>query len=123
MVGRGKILFSFYIHILYYFLYTFIYILYIFYIIIYTLYLFQSSVNADSLSCKVCGTKYNVEHASKLDWQNGITSRHCLQTIAIVTTMCGSSAAAWTLIQLVEGPIIRMLAAGTALLVMYVCIR
>ncbi|CAL7944380.1 unnamed protein product [Xylocopa violacea] len=79
--------------------------------------LVESSVNADSLACKVCGTPYNVEHASRLDWQNSITSRHCLQTIAIVTTMCGSSAAAWTLIQLVEGPIIRMLAAGTALLV------
>ncbi|XP_060815166.1 uncharacterized protein LOC132906720 isoform X2 [Bombus pascuorum] len=85
--------------------------------------LVESSINADSLTCKVCGTNYNVEHASKLDWQNGITSRHCLQTMAIVTTMCGSSAAAWTLIQLVEGPIIRMLAAGTALLIMYVCIR
>ncbi|XP_012174481.1 uncharacterized protein LOC126915284 isoform X1 [Bombus affinis] len=85
--------------------------------------LVESSINADSLTCKVCGTNYNVEHATKLDWQNGITSRHCLQTMAIVTTMCGSSAAAWTLIQLVEGPIIRMLAAGTALLIMYVCIR
>ncbi|XP_031847247.1 uncharacterized protein LOC116433376 [Nomia melanderi] len=85
--------------------------------------LVESSVNADSLTCKVCGTQYNVEHANRLDWQNSMTSRHCLQTIAIVTTMCGSSAAAWTLIQLVEGPIIRMFAAGTALLVMYVCIR
>ncbi|XP_043278637.1 uncharacterized protein [Venturia canescens] len=85
--------------------------------------LVESSMNADSLSCKVCGTKYNVEHASRLDWQNGLTPRHWVQTIAIVTTMCGSSAAAWVLIQLVEGPIIRMLAAGTALLVMYVCIR
>lgn len=85
--------------------------------------LVESSVNADSLCCKVCGAKYNVEHATRLDWQNSMTSRHCLQTIVIVTTMCGSSAAAWTLIQMVEGPIIRMLAAGTALLVMYVCIR
>lgn len=85
--------------------------------------LVESSVNTDNLSCKVCGARYNVEHANRLDWQNSITSRHCLQTIAIVTTMCGSSAAAWTLIQLVDGPIIRMLAAGTALLVMYVCIR
>ena len=83
----------------------------------------QSSMNADSLACKVCGSKYNVEHATRLDWQNGLTPRHWLQTIAIVTTMCGSSAAAWILIQLVEGPIVRMLAAGTALLVMYVCIR
>ena len=85
--------------------------------------LVESSINADSLTCKVCGTQYNVEHTNRLDWQNSITSRHCLQTIVIVTTMCGSSAAAWTLIQLVEGPIIRMFAAGTALLVMYVCIR
>ncbi|XP_012272735.1 uncharacterized protein LOC105695570 isoform X2 [Orussus abietinus] len=85
--------------------------------------LVESSMNADSLACKVCGSKYNVEHATRLDWQNSLTFRHCLQTIAIVTTMCGSSAAAWVLIQLVEGPIIRMLAAGAALLVMYVCIR
>lgn len=86
-------------------------------------FVFQSSLNADSLVCKVCNTKYNVEHASRLDWQNSLTPRHCLQTIAIVTTMCASSAAAWIVIQLVEGPIIRMLAAGTALLIMYVCIR
>ncbi|GAB1865461.1 E3 ubiquitin-protein ligase MARCH2 [Camponotus japonicus] len=85
--------------------------------------LVESSVNADSLICKVCNTKYNVEHASRLDWQNSLTPRHCLQTIAIVTTMCASSAAAWVVIQLVEGPIIRMFAAGTALLIMYVCIR
>ncbi|XP_011062131.1 PREDICTED: uncharacterized protein LOC105150623 isoform X2 [Acromyrmex echinatior] len=85
--------------------------------------LVESSVNADSLVCKVCNTKYNVEHASRLDWQNSLTPRHCLQTIAIVTTMCASSAAAWTVIQLVEGPIIRMLAAGSALLIIYVCIR
>ncbi|XP_018054845.1 PREDICTED: uncharacterized protein LOC108691562 isoform X2 [Atta colombica] len=85
--------------------------------------LVESSVNADSLICKVCNTKYNVEHASRLDWQNSLTPRHCLQTIAIVTTMCASSAAAWIVIQLVEGPIIRMLAAGSALLIIYVCIR
>ncbi|XP_043502722.1 uncharacterized protein LOC122524479 isoform X1 [Polistes fuscatus] len=85
--------------------------------------LVESSVNADSLTCKICGTNYNVEHASRLDWQNSLTTKHCLQTIAIVTTMCASSAAAWTVIQLVEGPIIRMLAAGAALLIMYVCIR
>ncbi|KAL2728396.1 E3 ubiquitin-protein ligase MARCH2 [Vespula maculifrons] len=85
--------------------------------------LVESSVNADSLTCKICGTNYNVEHATRLDWQNSLTTKHCLQTIAIVTTMCASSAAAWTVIQLVEGPIIRMLAAGAALLIMYVCIR
>lgn len=85
--------------------------------------LVESSVNADSLTCKICGTNYNVEHANRLDWQNSLTTKHWLQTIGIVTTMCASSAAAWTVIELVEGPIIRMLAAGAALLVMYVCIR
>ncbi|XP_014469476.1 PREDICTED: uncharacterized protein LOC106741715 [Dinoponera quadriceps] len=85
--------------------------------------LVESSVNADSLTCKVCGTNYNVEHASRLDWQNGLTPRHCLQTIAIVTTMCASSAASWIVIQLVEAPIIRTLAAAAALLIIYVCIR
>ncbi|XP_011296725.1 uncharacterized protein [Fopius arisanus] len=85
--------------------------------------LVESSMNADSLTCKVCGTKYNVEHANRLDWQHSLTPRHWLQTIAIVTTMCGSSAGGWILIQLVEGPIIRMLAAGTVLLILYICIR
>ncbi|XP_063982222.1 uncharacterized protein LOC135165145 [Diachasmimorpha longicaudata] len=85
--------------------------------------LVESSMNADSLTCKVCGSKYNVEHASRLDWQHSLTPRHWLQTIAIVMTMCGASAGAWILIQLVEGPIIRMLAAGAALLILYVCIR
>ncbi|KAG8041741.1 hypothetical protein G9C98_007045 [Cotesia typhae] len=70
-----------------------------------------------------CGSKYNVEHATKLDWQNSMTPRHWITTIATVTAMCGSFAAAWILIQFVESPIIRMLAAGAALLVMYVCIR
>ncbi|EFN81455.1 uncharacterized protein LOC105185990 [Harpegnathos saltator] len=85
--------------------------------------LVESSVNADSLTCKVCGTNYNVEHASRLDWQNGLTSRHCLQTIVIVTTMCASSAASWIVIQLVEAPIIKTIAAAAALLIIYVCIR
>ncbi|XP_011501052.1 PREDICTED: uncharacterized protein LOC105364741 [Ceratosolen solmsi marchali] len=85
--------------------------------------LVESSTNVDSLTCKICGTLYNVEHASRLDWQNSLTPRHWLQTIGIVVTMCASSAAAWILIQLVEDPIIRMLAAGAALLIMYVCIR
>ncbi|XP_015586603.1 uncharacterized protein LOC107263663 isoform X2 [Cephus cinctus] len=85
--------------------------------------LVESSMNVDNLACKVCGTKYNVERATRLDWQNSLTPRHWLQTIAIVTTMCGSYAGAWLFIQLVESPILRMLAAGTALLVMYVCIK
>ncbi|XP_058806256.1 uncharacterized protein LOC131672801 [Phymastichus coffea] len=85
--------------------------------------LVESSKNLDSLTCKVCGTQYNVEHATRLDWQNGLTPRHWLHTIGLVVTMCGSAAAAWITIQLVEDPFIRMLAAGAALLIIYVCIK
>lgn len=85
--------------------------------------LVESSMNSDSLFCKVCGTKYNVEHSRRLDWQHSLTPRHWLQTFAIVTTMCGSAAAAWILIQLVESPFIRMFSAGTTLLIIYICIR
>ncbi|XP_057329934.1 uncharacterized protein LOC130670534 [Microplitis mediator] len=85
--------------------------------------LVESSMNADSLTCKVCGSKYNVERATKLDWQNSMTPRRWIKTIAAVTAMCGTFAAAWILIQFVESPIIRMLAAGATLLVAYVGIR
>ncbi|XP_046735308.1 uncharacterized protein LOC124404879 isoform X1 [Diprion similis] len=85
--------------------------------------LVESSMDADSLACKVCGTKYNVERASKLHWQNGWTLHEWLHSIAILSVMAASLYGVWLLIQLVEGPIIRMLAAGTALLVIYVCIR
>ncbi|XP_012266455.1 uncharacterized protein LOC105692075 isoform X3 [Athalia rosae] len=85
--------------------------------------LVESSMDADSLACKVCGTKYNVERANRLDWQNGWTLHEWLHSIAIVSVMVASSYGVWVLIQLVEGPIIRMLAAGTALLIIYVCIR
>lgn len=37
--------------------------------------------------------------------------------------MVGTSYGVWLIIQLVESPIIRMLAAGTTLLIIYICIR
>lgn len=80
-------------------------------------------MDVDNLTCKVCGTKYNVEHAERLDWQNGLTPKHCLQTIALVVIMCVSLAGVWILIQFVDSPAIRMLAAGTELLVVYVCVK
>lgn len=37
--------------------------------------------------------------------------------------MCVSAIGAWVTIQLFEDPVIRMLAAGSALLIQYVCVR
>ncbi|XP_049940470.1 uncharacterized protein LOC126416704 isoform X1 [Schistocerca serialis cubense] len=85
--------------------------------------LVESSVNSDSLKCKVCGAAYQVERGSRLDWQHGFTTKHWLQTAATVTCMCLSAAGAWVTIQLFEDSAIRMLAAGAALLVQYACVR
>lgn len=85
--------------------------------------LVESSTNPDSLRCKVCGSDYQVEHGTRLDWQHGFTAQHWLQTAAIVTCMCVSIAGAWVTIQLFEDPVIRMLAAGGALLIQYICVR
>jgi len=71
----------------------------------------------------VCGTVYQVEQGTRLDWQLGFTTQHWLQTAAIVTSMCVSAIGAWVTIQLFEDPVIRMLAAGSALLIQYVCVR
>ncbi|PSN51653.1 hypothetical protein C0J52_09450 [Blattella germanica] len=84
---------------------------------------FFSSASPDSLRCKVCGSAYQVEQGTRLDWQHGFTTQHWLQTAAIVTVMCVSAAGAWIVIQLFEDPLIRMLAAGSALLIVYVCVR
>lgn len=85
--------------------------------------LVESSSTPDSLRCKVCGTVYQVEQGTRLDWQLGFTTQHWLQTAAIVTSMCVSAIGAWVTIQLFEDPVIRMLAAGSALLIQYVCVR
>ncbi|KAK7791006.1 hypothetical protein R5R35_007900 [Gryllus longicercus] len=85
--------------------------------------LVESSTNPDCLSCKVCGAPYQVQRGERLDWQHGFTTQHWLQTAAIVTCMCVSAAGAWVTIQLFEDPVIRMLAAGSALLIQYVCVR
>lgn len=83
----------------------------------------SSSESKDGLSCKVCKTPYEVTRSNKLDWQMGFTSQHCLRTTVIVTVMCVAGASAWAIIQLFGDPYIRMIAASTALLVIYVCVR
>lgn len=80
--------------------------------------------NLHNLECRVCCSNYRVERVKgKLDWQSGFTAEHWLHTAGIVTTMCLSAAGAWVIIQLFLDPVVRLLAAGSALLVEYVCIR
>ena len=64
-----------------------------------------------------------MERGSRLDWQQGFTAQHWLQTAAFVTLMCVSSAGAWVLVQLYTDPGIRMLALGGALLIIYVSVK
>jgi hypothetical protein len=64
-----------------------------------------------------------VEQRAELDWQQGFTLHHWLQTSAIVTAMCLSVSVAWVLVQFFTEPFIRLLAIGGALLVCYVSIR
>nr|CAD7407806.1 unnamed protein product [Timema cristinae] len=85
--------------------------------------LVESAHNPDSLRCKVCNSPYQVQRGEHLDWQHGFTTQHWLQTAAIVTCMCVSAAGAWVTIQLFEDAVIRCLAAGSALLIQYVCVR
>ncbi|XP_026293840.1 uncharacterized protein LOC113217945 [Frankliniella occidentalis] len=85
--------------------------------------LVESSVNPDSMRCKVCGVSYQVERSAKLDWQQGFTSQQIVTTTSLVTIMCLSAAGAWVVIQLYEDSYIRMLAVGMAALVEYLCIR
>jgi len=66
---------------------------------------------------------YQVERSSRLDWQHGFTAQQVVTTASLVTIMCVSAAAAWVVIQLFEDSYIRMLAAGMALIVLYLCVR
>ncbi|XP_014222231.1 uncharacterized protein LOC106649376 [Trichogramma pretiosum] len=85
--------------------------------------LVESSTNPDSLKCKVCNTPYNVEHSSRLDWQKSLTPRQLIRNLALVITMGAAAAGAWITIQIYQDSLIRTLAAASATLVIYVCIK
>ncbi|XP_055853250.1 uncharacterized protein LOC129916980 [Episyrphus balteatus] len=82
-----------------------------------------SSTSDAVLSCKVCGSSYEIEKAKKLDWEKGFTIQHWAKTIILVTLMCVSGACAWVVIQLYVDPLIRILTVGIAVLIGYVCIK
>lgn len=59
----------------------------------------------------------------RLYWNRGFTINHWARTIILVSTMCITGAFAWMIIQMYVDPIIRMLTAGVAILIGYICIK
>ncbi|CAL4074343.1 unnamed protein product [Meganyctiphanes norvegica] len=83
----------------------------------------ENQAAAENLSCKVCGTTYELERGRAWWIGQGFTTRHWLQTATHVTVMCATVAGAWAVIQMYEDAYIRTLAAGLSLLILYVCLR
>lgn len=59
----------------------------------------------------------------RLYWEKGFTINHWAKTIILVSTMCITGAFAWVIIQVYVDPIIRILTAGIAILIGYICIK
>jgi len=84
--------------------------------------LVESADNPNTLTCKVCNHKYELQRGNP--WlPAGFTVAHWLYSLAIITFMCCSGAAAWTVIQLYEEPAIRMVSIGGVMIIQYVCLR
>ncbi|KAG4070867.1 hypothetical protein HA402_011093 [Bradysia odoriphaga] len=81
------------------------------------------SKSDELLKCKVCGSPYEVERTNKLYWEKGFTINHWAKTIILVTLMCVTGACAWVIIQVYVDPIIRVMTAGIAILIGYVCVK
>ncbi|XP_046385798.1 uncharacterized protein LOC124155756 isoform X2 [Ischnura elegans] len=78
---------------------------------------------SECLRCKVCGCAYEVECSGRPAWQRGFTPQHWLRTAALATCATVAMAGAWVVLQMYTEPLIRVLAFGLALLVVYVCVR
>ncbi|XP_049879961.1 uncharacterized protein LOC126376539 isoform X2 [Pectinophora gossypiella] len=85
--------------------------------------LVESAATPDGLKCKVCNTPYIVQETNRVEWERGFTWSHWLRTGAAVACMVGAGAAGWVCAQLFTSPVVRVLAAGAALLVCYVAVR
>ncbi|XP_062530389.1 E3 ubiquitin-protein ligase MARCHF4-like isoform X3 [Bombyx mori] len=83
----------------------------------------QSAASPDGLKCKVCNTPYIVQETNRVEWERGFTWSHWAGTAAAVTALTGAAAGAWALAQLYPSSLVRVLAAGAALLVCYVALR
>lgn len=59
----------------------------------------------------------------RLYWEKGFTINHWAKTIILISTICITTAFAWVIIQSYVDPIIRVLTAGVAILIGYICIK
>ncbi|XP_037297365.1 uncharacterized protein LOC115452577 isoform X2 [Manduca sexta] len=85
--------------------------------------LVESAATPDGLKCKVCNTPYLVQETNRVEWERGFTVVHWVRTALAVAVMCLAGAFAWVAVQLCASSVVRVLAAGAALLVCYVAIR
>lgn len=56
-------------------------------------------------------------------WEKGFTIQHWAKTVILVTLMCVTTAGAWVIIHVYVDPIVRILTAGSAVIIGYVCIK
>lgn len=84
--------------------------------------LIESSGQADAAKCKVCNEPYELCQ-SPVWLPKGLTPYHWIKTAAIITVMCSSVASSCFLIKIFENVGIRTLAGGSAILVVYICMR
>lgn len=82
----------------------------------------QSANKAENLQCKVCQQPYKLEKGRHC-FPAGFTKRNWLQTVALITCMCGALIGAWTALHFCDKNGIRIMAVGTAVLVSYVCLK
>ncbi|CAH1717721.1 unnamed protein product [Chironomus riparius] len=75
------------------------------------------------LKCRVCGTPYEIRRTSKLYWERGFDIQHWTKTIILVSLMCITGVLAWIIISLNVDPIVRVLTAGFAIIIGYVCVK
>lgn len=59
----------------------------------------------------------------RLYWERGFTINHWAKTIILLSTILITGGFAWVIIQTYVDPIIRVLTAGIAILIGYVCIK
>ncbi|GIY20059.1 RING-CH-type domain-containing protein [Caerostris extrusa] len=84
--------------------------------------LVESSSHPDATKCKVCNESYELQQ-NTIWLPKGLTPMHWMKTGAIISVMCSYVAGACFFIQAFENVGIRTLAGGSAILVVYVCLR
>lgn len=65
----------------------------------------------------------SISRSCRLYWEKGFTINHWAKTFILIATMCITGACAWVIIQVYVDPIIRVLTAGVAILIGYVCVK